>query len=112
MAEKTFTNRILVSKHGTGVAAGAEAARRNGFTNDKPYRVEHVGSRQFEVVRTEVLHSEPQQVRHILDGKLIQCKNCNSHHWYYTGRDLFTLHYECVSCGNTITPLSETGACT
>lgn len=110
---RTFTNTKLVSTHGTRKAAEAQAARRGDrSTSDYTvtHTVEHTGPRLFSVIRTEVLQSEAATVRHIMSGEQIQCRNCNGHYWFYTGRSLFNLNYECASCGNTISPVSETGA--
>lgn len=112
MTTKTFTSTSRKSVHGTRKTAQIEMHRYNrGFNSETVYTVEHVGPRQFAVVATTTITSEPATVRHIMGGHQIQCRNCNGHFWYYTGRDLYSLNYECASCGNTISPPSETGAC-
>lgn len=103
---KTFTTVSLVSTHGTRKAAEKEQARRTYGT----YTVEHTGPRLFSLIRTEVITSEPTEVRHIMGGQQIVC-DCGSTTWYYTGRSLFNLNYECTACERKISPVSETGAC-
>lgn len=106
-ATKTFTNTSVHSTHGTRKAAekSAEAYRGGRAT----YTVEHTGPRLFAVIRTEVIESTPTTVREITSGQQIVCE-CGWTQWYYTGRNLWSLHYECASCERKISPLSETGA--
>ncbi len=109
MTVKTFTSTVAQSTHGVRKIAEAEAARRARVAPGASFTVEHTGPRRFEVIRTMSITSEAAPVRHIMDGSPIVC-NCGSAHWYYTGRSLFNLNYECASCERQISPVSETGA--
>lgn len=110
MPTKTFTSTAVNSTHGTRKAAEAEAARRTRVGSDTTYTVEHTGPRLFSVIRTTVVTSEPAPVRHAMNNQPIVC-TCGSADWYYTGRSLFNLNYDCASCDRSISPVSETGAC-
>jgi hypothetical protein len=106
---RTFVTSKISSTHGTRKAAEAQASIRT-VNPDVTYTVEHTGPRLFVVICTVTVESEPRPVRHIMGGQQIVCE-CGSEDWYYTGRSLFNLNYECASCDRKISPVSETGAC-
>ena len=108
---KTFTSTRTVSTHGNSKVATREEMRLTGHgSKETTYRVEHTGPRLFAVIATTTIESTPTPVSHIMSGEAIIC-HCGSAEWYYTGRSLFNLNYECASCESTISPVSETGAC-
>lgn len=110
MTTKSFTTTKVASTHGTRPAAEAERARlaaRSG--SHATYTVEHTGPRLFVVIAAVTVTSEPAEVTTVFGNK-VTCE-CGSAEFFYTGRTLFHLNYECAAeCGRTISPLSETGA--
>lgn len=111
MTTKTFTRASVKSTHGTRKAAETEAARYRVWAGrGVSLTVEHTGPRLFSVIQTVHTTSEPGPVTEIMSGSKIVCA-CGSPDFYYTGRSLYSLYYECAACGREIAPVSETGAC-
>lgn len=51
-----------------------------------------------------------QHVRHIYDNSPIVCKGCGHDKFYSMGRSLDYNNWQCASCGNQSSTLTETGA--
>ena len=109
---RTFTSAKIISTHGTRKAAEAAMQRLYQVSGSGvTYEVEHTGPRLFVLIRTVIIESEAGPIKEITSGSPIVCRDCGSADWFYTGRSLYNLNYECAGCARKISPVSETGAC-
>ncbi len=56
---------------------------------------------------------EPRKVHNVWDWqKFYECSGCGGDLWRERDRTLFSYHFVCAGCGDSIHPPTETGMCT
>lgn len=71
------------------------------------YKAAQEAAFQAQVPRTVV----PQFGR-VNDDGVMECPKCAGVLWRERPRSLFSYHYVCSGCGNSVHPMTETGMCT
>jgi len=99
------TRLVNVASGVAGVLAGSRTTfDRDSFMQRCGFHFESVGGWLIE-------RAEARQVRHVMSGEVITCRQCNNDTFYYLTRSTDYQNLKCASCGHTCQTLTETGAC-
>lgn len=114
--------------HYSALNDGTTACKRKALRfSDDVYRVDCLSCKDTAVfeIASQVAHTKREeafnaqvprtvvpQFGRVNDDGVMGCPTCTGTLWRERPRSLFSYHYVCAECGNSVHPLTETGMCT